>query len=107
MCLGIFTQYKNKSPDDSVQIHSVYEEFNCTQFQSNVMTSACMFGVLLGNLLVGKFADTYGRRAVALVVHPVSILVACASAIFTVNWQTYSKFKNPLESCEKREFVRF
>ena len=73
MCLGIFTQYKNKGPDDKVQIHSVYEEFNCTPFQSNVMTSCCMFGVLLGNLVFGKVADSHGRRGTALMVLPASI----------------------------------
>merc|ERR1711981_1223543 len=99
MCLGIFTQYKNKSPEDAVQINSVYTEFNCTDFQSNVMTSCCMLGVLLGNLVFGKVADSHGRRGTALIVLPASILVASASAILTYNWITYAIFRLCMGFC--------
>ena len=99
MCLGIFTQYKNKSPNDDLQIKSVYEEFNCTDFQSNVMTSCCMLGVLLGNLIFGKVADSIGRRGTALLVLPASILIASASAILTVNWVSYAIFRFLMGFC--------
>ena len=99
MCIGIFTQYKNKSPTDPVQIHSVYEEFDCTDFQANVMTSLCMLGVLLGNLIFGKVADSHGRRGTALLVLPASILIASASAILTYNWLTYAAFRFSMGFC--------
>lgn len=92
MCLGIFTQYENK-PGDGVIIDSAYEEFQFTPLQSQTITSCVMAGVLLGNFFIGKITDTRGRRAVALVLIPVSIFIAVLSTIFTVNWQTYAFFR--------------
>lgn len=89
MCLGIFTLYTNKE-NDPIQISSVVEEFDLTDFEAKLINSALMFGVLSGNSIVGKLSDTYGRKPVTMVLVPIVLSVIIFSTFLTFDWVTYA-----------------
>jgi len=94
MCLGIFTLYENKEPTEEnpnpIKIYSVSEEFQLTDFEAKFINSCLMFGVLAGNFLIGKLADSYGRRTIGLILVPFTIGTMVASTFLTFDWVSYA-----------------
>lgn len=89
MCLGIFTLYKNTGKEDH-KINSATEEFNFTDFESRIINSTLMFGVLIGNSIVGTLSDKYGRKPVTGILAPLCVLVAVLSTFLTFDFISYA-----------------
>merc|ERR1712048_481646 len=90
MGLGIFTLYKNKKDNNNNKIDSATEEFNFTDFEARIINSTLMFGVLIGNSIVGTLSDKYGRKPVTSILAPLCVLTAILSTFLTFDFVSYA-----------------